>query len=77
MNDCLIGKKNDKGYRGENIYLSLLFLSGPDTFFHSAIRAFVFVFYGDSSIQKTVNSLKLHIASSAVIYVLILFSKPR
>ena len=44
MNDCLIGKKNDKGYAGENIYLSLLFLSGPDTFFHSTIRAFVFVF---------------------------------
>ena len=44
MNDCLIGKKNDKGYTGENIYLSLLFLSGSDTFFHSAIRAFVFVF---------------------------------
>ena len=44
MNDCLIRKKNDKGYTGENIYLSLLFLSGPDTFFLSAIRAFVFVF---------------------------------
>ena len=24
MNDCLIRKKNDKGYIGENIYLSLL-----------------------------------------------------
>ena len=44
MNDCLIRKKNDKGYIEENIYLSLLFLSGPDTFFHSTIRAFVFVF---------------------------------
>ena len=31
MNDCLI-RKNDKGYIEENIYLSLLFLSGPDTF---------------------------------------------
>ena len=44
MNDCLTRKKNDKGYIEENIYLSLLFLSGPDTFFPSAIRAFVFVF---------------------------------
>ena len=43
MNDCLI-RKNDKGYIEENIYLSLLFLSGPDTFFHSTIRAFILYF---------------------------------
>ena len=55
MNDCLI-RKNDKGYIEENIYLSLLFLSGPDTFFHSTIRAFVLYF---NEITATKNLLIL------------------